>query len=207
MTRKIVAFIGTKGSGKSTAAAAMESLDFTEYKFADELKAMLRTLLMMRGLTYSQAQRRVEGDLKEEPSPFLDGHTPRYAMQTIGTEWGRWLMGPDFWLGGLLARLPFDGNIVISDARFPNEIEALRSVGAYIVKIERPGNGVSRITRLRRWLARSPYLAFLDNRHVSEIFADQFDEADEVLLNDFHTAEDFQDVVRAVVGHMVRDDI
>lgn len=206
MTRKIVAFIGTKGSGKSTAAAAMESLDFTEYKFADELKAMLRTLLMMRGLTYSQAQRRVEGDLKEEPSPFLDGHTPRYAMQTIGTEWGRWLMGPDFWLGGLLARLPFDGNIVISDARFPNEIEALRSVGAYIVKIERPGNGVSRITRLRRWLARSPYLAFLDNRHVSEIFADQFDEADEVLLNDFHTAEDFQDVVRAVVGHMVRDD-
>lgn len=206
MTKKIVAFIGVKGSGKSTAAAAMVASGYAELKFADGLKAMLRTLLMMQRLSYSEADRWIEGDRKEEPCQYLDGHTPRYAMQTLGTEWGRWLMGESLWTDSLVARLAAHTHVVISDARFSNEIEALRATGAYIVKIERPGEAGSRITRLRRWLARSPYLAFLDDRHVSEIFADQFDEADEVIVNDFRSVEDFQAVVRMIVDHHFRDD-
>ena len=31
----------------------------------------------------------IEGALKEVPCELLGGKTPRYAMQTLGTEWGR----------------------------------------------------------------------------------------------------------------------
>ena len=80
---------GKAGSGKSTAAQVLIDGGFKRVKFADPLKNMLRAI----GLT----DQHIEGDLKEVPCDMLLGQTPRHAMQTLGTEWGRGCIGGEFW--------------------------------------------------------------------------------------------------------------
>lgn len=129
-------------SGKSTVANALAGHRYVTVKFAGPLKSMLTTLLMMRGASQDAAIRMVEGDLKEQPTRYLDGKSPRYALQTLGTEWGRDIMGTDFWVNCAMAqadRLMADGyNVVMDDVRFPNEAQAIKARGGLVVKITRP---------------------------------------------------------------------
>lgn len=67
--------------------------------------------------------------------------TPRYALQTLGTEWGRQI-NEDIWL--LCAEREavnrqVDGFVVVADCRFVNEAAFIRSRGGLVVKIVRPG--------------------------------------------------------------------
>lgn len=132
----VVAFTGLAGSGKSTAAQFLvDKLGYTRVRFAGPLKDMMRAL----GLS----ERQIEGDLKETPCEWLNGRTPRYAMQHLGTSWGRDLIGPDFWLE-LWHRhtsivLHAGGRVVVDDLRFPNEAAAIRKFGGDIFKIEGRG--------------------------------------------------------------------
>lgn len=132
---KVVAFTGLAGSGKSTAADHLVSLGYVRVKFAGPLKAMLR------GLGLSEAH--IEGDLKEVPTPLLAGRTPRYAMQTIGTDWGRDIIGPTLWTGLWHATvsdvLDHGGRVVCDDCRFANEIEAVRNVGGRVLRLQGRG--------------------------------------------------------------------
>lgn len=96
---------------------------------------------MMRAIGLGHAE--VDGDRKECPSPILMGRTPRHAMQTLGTEWGRDAIHPKFWVS-LWQRAAYDvldhgGMVVCDDVRFENEVETIRSVGGVIVKVERAG--------------------------------------------------------------------
>jgi hypothetical protein len=129
----IICLVGYKGAGKSTVAARLMVHQFRLVKFADGLKGMLRQL----GLT----DRELEGDLKEAPCELLGGKTPRHAMQTLGTEWGRKLIGDDLWVRAWKLRVqdsPVD-DIVCDDLRFPNEYAAAKSMGAKVVFVGRPG--------------------------------------------------------------------
>ncbi len=95
---------------------------------------------MLRALGLSPAH--LEGDLKETPTELLAGQTPRWAMQTLGTEWGRELMGPDIWANAWehAATLVLNegGTVVVDDCRFPNELEAVRHLGGVAINILRP---------------------------------------------------------------------
>ena len=97
------------------------------------------------GLSEIETERRVEGGLKDDPCPYLLGQTPRVAMQTLGTEWGRDCIHNDIWTQVAMSqaeRSIEDGTpVVITDARFPNEFEAVEAVFplAAFVYIERPG--------------------------------------------------------------------
>jgi hypothetical protein len=135
---RLIALTGYAGSGKSTMADILAcEHGFTVVKFAGPLKDMLRVL----GL----GDREIEGDLKEQPCQLLAGHTPRRAMQTLGTEWGRDLFGQDFWVGIAMhkvrAVLDQGGRAVIDDCRFPNEVAAIKAAGGVVVRIVRPGVG------------------------------------------------------------------
>lgn len=137
-SRTIIAFTGLAGSGKSTAAAHLVSKGFTRIRFAGPLKAMMAAL----GLTQEQ----IEGSEKETPCSLLGGKTPRHAMQTIGTEWGRDLIAPDLWIRAFnvaLAKVPAGVPVVIDDCRFPNEAEVVATAGGVLVRIERPGAGAT----------------------------------------------------------------
>lgn len=124
----LIGLVGRKGSGKDTAAELLIDQGYQNVKFAGALKEMIRTLLAYQGVDESTIERMIEGDLKEVPTDYLGGHTPRFAMQTLGTEWGRDLIGKNFWVGTAMRRA--DGKpSVVTDVRFPNEVEAVETAG------------------------------------------------------------------------------
>lgn len=170
----LIGFTGPAGAGKSTAAAALvEWLGFVRHRFADPLKRALAAL--------GASEAMLEGHLKAEPVDLFCGRTPRHAMQTLGTEWGRELIGADFWVNAWRRGLPADGHVVVDDVRFPNEVAAIRQARGIIVAIDRPGLAAG--------------------GHVSERGGL---EADMRITNDRPTADDFANLVVYVFEASVR---
>ncbi len=137
----LIGFVGYARAGKSTAATYLQDAHgFERARIADPLKNMLRAV----GLT----DREVEGDRKEEPLELLSGRTPRHAMITLGTEWGRNMIGGAFWANAWRRRIEELGDVAIAveDVRFPNEAQAVRDLGGVIVRIENP-----RVKPRARW--------------------------------------------------------
>jgi hypothetical protein len=152
MTLTVIGLTGAAGSGKTTVAGHMVENWYTERRaFADSLKRMLRRFLEDQGVGLAEACRMTSGDLKEVPTEYLGGRSPREAMQTLGTEWGRTL-SPSLWIDAWrrsVEKLALETSadeedliVVVDDVRFPNEVEAIRSLGGIIVRIERPGAGL-----------------------------------------------------------------
>ena len=140
MTGRLIAFTGPAGCGKTTAADTLCGEGWIRVKFADPLKNMMRAFYMSCGITnVDYIEARIEGDMKEEPDPLLRGRTPRHAMQTLGTEWGRECISPDLWVsawrhqvGAFLSR---GCDVVADDCRFENEADAVRDLGGKVVQI------------------------------------------------------------------------
>lgn len=138
MTRKLIAFTGSIGAGKSEASNQAAARGYHRAKFAGALKEMLRTFLRYRGADETTIERMLEGDLKGVSSEYFGGRTPRHAMQTLGTEWGRKLIHPDLWVDTEMDALVSFDRIVFDDVRFPNEVAAIKMAEGQVVKIERP---------------------------------------------------------------------
>ena len=130
------------GSGKSTLAGAMFGHGWRVVKFAAPLKAMVAALLIEAGEPVDVVERAIEGDLKSQPMEALAGRTPRYTMQTLGTEWGRGAMASDIWVRLAIMRanrLRAAGvAVIVDDMRFENEARAIQEVGGKLVRILRP---------------------------------------------------------------------
>jgi hypothetical protein len=135
----VVGLSGLAGSGKTTAALYLEQkYGIKRRHIAEPLRAMLAVLLQANGMRSSEITRYLEGDLKEQVIPCL-GVTSRYAQITIGTEWGRKLVGEDLW-ANTWERGIEDGDSVMNDSvRFPNEADAIRRRGGVVILIKRPG--------------------------------------------------------------------
>lgn len=134
MITKIIAITGLKGSGKTEISKYLVShYAFERISFADPLKEMLRTM----GLTYEQ----LWGQEKEISSTLLEGATPRHAMQTLGTEWGRNLIAYDLWSNVWKNKVEhtMSNRIVTDDMRFRNEATMVKNLGGHIITVERPG--------------------------------------------------------------------
>jgi hypothetical protein len=138
----VYAFAGRRGTGKSTASKALLDMGFVDLKFADPLKNMLRAMYRTCGVDDETIERKIEGDLKEAPCDWLRGKTPRYAMQTLGTEW-REMISTDLWSEMFVKRVEsglYGDKIVCSDFRFPgHEEDALERLNAYTYRITREG--------------------------------------------------------------------
>ena len=139
----IIGLTAPAGAGKSLAAAYLaERHGFARVRFADPLKAMLRAFYVSLDLSSAEIERRIEGDLKEVPDPDLCGRTPRRAMQGLGTEFGREVVGRDLWTRAWASRsdlaLITGRSVVAEDVRFANEAETVRARGGIVVRIVRP---------------------------------------------------------------------
>lgn len=141
----IIALSGRAGCGKSTAATYLaERHGFARVRFAGQLKAMLRGYFDAIGLEPKAIEALIEGKRKEKPSAALAGRSSRYAMQKLGTEFGREMMGEHFWTWAweeATVRAIERGalGVVAEDCRFENEAATVRSLGGSVLRIERPG--------------------------------------------------------------------
>ena len=144
----IIGLSGLKGSGKTAAADFLVEDGFIKMSFAEPIKRMLACV----GLSSEE----LYGDRKQEPSYILDGKTPRYAMQTLGTEWGRDLISPNIWVNIIKNGIKeLGGNfIVIDDCRFSNEVGMILGLGGIIVYIERGGKSSNHASE---WEVKSLY--------------------------------------------------
>lgn len=133
--------------GKTTAADYLcKKYGFQRIAFADALRRIAKVLLMEVGYTHIQAEYYLNVGKSEELS-YLEGITPRYLLQKLGTEFGRNLIDDAIWLKA------FDNNciqiaeqgserkegirLVCDDMRFPNEFEYAEAVGGTTVWINR----------------------------------------------------------------------
>lgn len=129
VSEMLIAFTGPAGCGKTTAAKHLVwRHGFVRIRFADPLKHMLAAL----GLSEAE----LDGDAKERPSETLCGRTPRWAMQSLGTEWGRGCISKDLWTRAWKRECErVGGSVVVDDCRFQNEADVIAKESGLIVRI------------------------------------------------------------------------
>lgn len=146
------------------------------------------------------------------PSPSDDEYlTPRYALQKLGTEWGRDCYAPTWIEYGLRVAkkllgegyrykytpqhgldITFDQSyqkptgVVISDVRFLNEVEGLRAGGAKLVRVHRPKAGL-----------KGPYSEHRSETEQDDIDDDLFD----IIVNNTGSLEDLVVTAHAFVSN------
>lgn len=162
---KIIGLLGHSGSGKDTVAKiATELCDCTSLAMADPLKRICKEVFDFSDeQLYGPSEKRNEPDKRYWRHLPVDTYlTPRYALQTLGTEWGRDCY-PNVWVDlgirrakkflamvkevpgkcndcghSIIEKLPAYALVFITDVRFINEAERIITAGGEIWKIERP---------------------------------------------------------------------
>lgn len=140
---QVIGITGRKRHGKDTVARELLLKGFTIVRFAEPLKNMLRAFYATHNVPAGIVERKIEGDLKEQPCDLLAGKSPRYAMQTLGTEWGRNLIDPDFWINSFKTRVVGNEKVAVPDVRFANECAAVHDVGGHVWRIDACGRVAS----------------------------------------------------------------
>lgn len=165
---------GVASSGKdATADFFVKEFGFTRMSLADPLKQICRNVYAFTDQQLWGPSQFRNAEDSRYPRPNGTCLSPREALQTLGTEWGRNCY-PNTWaelcvrtaqtlltepgyqydqkqglyyqdeLGGTTA-----GNtvtvkgVVIPDCRFRNELTAIKAVGGKVLRIVRPGAGLS----------------------------------------------------------------
>lgn len=137
----IYGIAGEKFSGKDTIAEAIiaryarAGMKAKKVPFAEPLK---QAVCAMFGWDRSRLE---DHAFKETPEP-ITGKTPRYIMQAMGTEFGREILHDQVWirLAGAEVQRCIDAGIVpiLTDVRFVNESDYVRSVGGKIIHVINP---------------------------------------------------------------------
>ena len=135
----IIGMAGPARSGKDTAAEILVSkFNFGAIGFADPIKRMIATML---GETTEWIENPA---IKDTVLPNIR-FSPRFLMQTIGTEWGRETLDKDVWVRvamrsmDKILNLYHRKGVVFTDVRFENEATQIRNIGGVICHITRPG--------------------------------------------------------------------
>jgi len=132
MTRKIIGFTGRMHTGKDTAGNYLcAAHGFQRFAFADTLKSGIQKF---GGFSDDQ----LWGESKDSVDVFW-GITPRQMLQDVGT-FMREKYTPDFWAMNLrrFAEENPGTDIVITDVRYDNEIEIIKDLGGFVVRVWRP---------------------------------------------------------------------
>lgn len=134
---QLIGLCGYKRSGKDTAANILRRQGYEQLAFATPLKLMLETLLQYANVSPGLVNQCLNGHRKDFALGTLQAKSCRQAMQTLGTEWGRDLIGQDLWVDILFDHAQSYDKVVISDVRFDNEVVALRKHGGKLIRIDR----------------------------------------------------------------------
>lgn len=137
----LIGIVGLIGSGKDTVAQRfVDKHGFRRDSFARSLKDAVAAMFnwdreMLEGNTTQSREWR------EKPDAFWSKKfgkdvTPRWVLQYFGTEVMRENMHDAIWIDSCLGR--YNGKAtVISDTRFPNEVDQIRSRGGKIIRVKK----------------------------------------------------------------------
>ena len=138
----IIGVCGLIGSGKGTVADILvDEHGFEKVSFADSLKDAVSAVFgwpraLLEGDTEESRDFREQVDTwwaRKLDMPFL---TPRIVLQQWGTEVCRNSFHNDIWILSLERKLG-DGNYIIPDTRFPNEIDIVQRMGGQVWRVKR----------------------------------------------------------------------
>ena len=115
-----IALSGLKRSGKDTIGSYLiQNYGCKRFAFADEVKRLARELF---------------------PEEFVQNDKPVDLLQWLGNTMRQ--RNPDVWINKLSTMIQLINepvsNIVVTDVRYPNEVQALKNLGFTIVKVQVP---------------------------------------------------------------------
>lgn len=148
----IIALTGLAGSGKNTVA---DMIPGPKVAFAEPLKRFCGEVFgFTREELYGPSEAR-ERPSKSFARPDGTPLTARYALQTLGTEWGR-NCDPDIWAKAGVAEALRCGEhcqyVTITDLRFTNEAKLVREAGGQVWRIRRgDGAGMTHASERDVW--------------------------------------------------------
>jgi hypothetical protein len=166
----IIGVTGLAGSGKTTVADLLvEKHGFMKIALADPMKRFCQEIFQFSDeqLWGTDTDKAEPDERYRRPGGVVHRRylTSRFALQTLGTEWGRGCY-EDVWVdyclratesilrgqnySAKLGLLPTEygpyscpAGVVIHDVRFHNEFDAIKNAGGFIVHVRRPGAGLS----------------------------------------------------------------
>lgn len=143
---RLIALCGKMGVGKGETGYMIQrqresvSLDAWSY----DLKAMCERMFFWENGSLNgdtSASRRFRDTPCPQWSPIIGREfCPREALQLVGTDLFR-SISPDMWVNSTMARVDAklnscpDSMVVLTDTRFPNEVQAVRDRGGLIVQV------------------------------------------------------------------------
>ena len=140
----IIGICGFIGSGKDTVADYLVNFhEFRRESFASTLKDAVAAVFgwdrtLLEGRTKEAREWREQVDSWWAERLAMPTLTPRWVLQYWGTEVCRRAFHDDIWIASLENKLRNSkDNVVISDCRFPNEIQSIRDAGGKIVWVQR----------------------------------------------------------------------
>lgn len=115
-----IALSGLKRAGKDTVGSYLiQNYSCKRFAFADEVKRLARELF---------------------PEEFVQNDKPVDLLQWLGNTMRQ--RNPDVWINKLSAVIQLTKdpvpNLVVTDVRYPNEVQALKKLGFTIVKVQVP---------------------------------------------------------------------
>lgn len=143
----IIGICGFIGSGKDTVADYLVNFHgFRRDSFAATLKDAVSAVFgwdreLLEGRTKEAREWREEIDQWWAERLDMPNLTPRLILQLWGTEVGRRSFHTDIWIASLENKLrKSNGNVVITDCRFPNEVQAIKNAGGIVIRVKRGPN-------------------------------------------------------------------
>lgn len=143
---QLIGLVGLIGSGKGTVANMFSEVDgYVEDSFAKPLKDLTAAIFgwprhLLEGDTAESREFRNTPDIFWSRKTDIPNFTPRLALQLIGTDVLRAHFHDNIWIDSLEYRFRChseNARVVISDARFRNEVDLIKKMNGKVIWVQR----------------------------------------------------------------------
>jgi hypothetical protein len=180
----IISLCGKARAGKDTSALYIQDM-FWDRGIDFEIKSYARELKEKIKYDFDMTDEQVYGDLKEVPDiryikevlPTVYW-TPRELLQYFGTDVYR-KIDPNIWVRLLRKKLDPNKNYIITDARFPNELDWAAEEGGYRLIIQRDDRS-----------------DIHNDGHASETSLNDFETSNDIYINNNGTLDELKASLR-----------
>lgn len=141
----IIGLVGFIGSGKDSVSRHFVKHGFVRDSFAAPIKDLCASIFgwpreLLEGHTAESREFRETTDIFWTRKLGIDNFTPRLALQLIGTDVMRNHFNEDIWLNSLeyrIHRANQHQGVIISDARFKNELKLIKRLNGCVIWVRR----------------------------------------------------------------------